>query len=533
MSRPPAPPPTHTPEADTAPERLRLQDRALASISEGVILTDARREDGPIVYANAGFGRLTGYAPEEVLGRNCRFLQGPGSDRGVVAQVREAVREGRPFQGELLNYRKDGTPFVNALSLAPVRDAEGRLTHFVGVQQDVTAQRQAEASLRQREAELRQAHKMAAVGRLAGGLAHDFNNLLTIIALSTQHLLSSVPPGGPLPEGLDEVLAAVERGKGLTGQLLALSRKRAVQPRLLDLNATLRAMDPLVRRLVGSGAHVELHLHPAPLPVRVDPSQLEQVVLNLAANARDAMPEGGTLRLSTALSAGAGGRAGATPAAGPHATLSVEDSGTGIPPEALEHVFEPFFTTKEEGAGTGLGLATVYQVVEQSGGRVEVESAPGRGTAFRIHLPLAAGGAPTLTPVPPAREAAGGSETVLLVEDDAAVRRITRRLLLRAGYQVLEADDGPAALVLAGAHGGPLDLLLTDVQMPGMSGVALAERLRSLRPAARVLFMSGFLGQAKGQPGASAAPLLEKPFTPGTLLQRVREALDSPAPPEP
>ena len=502
-------------------EELRLRDRAIRAVSQGVLITDPGQPDNPIIYASPGFERLTGYTAEEAVGRNCRFLRGKDTDPDAAARVRDAVRAGRECSVELLNYRKDGTTFWNALDIAPVRDG-GRVTHFVGILADVTRQRRLEE-------QLRQSQKMEAVGQLAGGVAHDFNNLLTIISGYSEVLMSALPPGDPSRSSLDAICDAGVRAASLTRQLLAFSRKAVLDPKVLDLNDEVRETEKMLRRLIGEDVRLTTALAPDARRVKVDPGQLVQVLMNLAVNARDAMPRGGQLTLATRnVNLGEDftrDRADVRP--GPHVLLTVGDTGHGMTPEVKAHIFEPFFTTKGVGKGTGLGLAVVHGIVKQSGGCVEVESEPGRGTTFAIYLP-AAGGAPGVEREPEAGAEPGGTETVLVVEDEDAVRRLATVVLQSHGYRVLAARDGEEALRVAEMHGGAIDLLVTDVVMPNLDGRGLAEALRPLRPRMKVLYVSGYTDDAVVRYGVlhEDAAFLPKPYRPLALARKARQVLD-------
>jgi signal transduction histidine kinase/ActR/RegA family two-component response regulator len=390
--------------------------------------------------------------------------------------------------------------------------------------------RRAYDELAETQGQLEQAQKMDAVGRLAGGVAHDFNNLLTVILGRTDILLHPLKPEDPMRRGIELIQRTAGRAADLTRQLLAFSRKQVLEPVVLDLSAVTTDMKDMLGRLIGE----DIALLTTPTPglgrVKADRGQIEQVIMNLAVNARDAMPQGGRLIVETANidldDEYVRRHVGARP--GPHVMLAVSDTGTGIPHEIQSQIFEPFFTTKEQGKGTGLGLATVYGIVKQSGGYIEVDSEPGQGTTFRVYLPrLDAEPAPVDRSARPAA-AAGGTETILLVEDEEGVRELARDILRASGYTVLEARNGPEALLLCERHQGPLDMLLTDVVMPRMSGRELAERLAPLRPDLSVLYMSGYTDDAvirHGVLGAGTA-FLQKPFTPAALVLRVRETLD-------
>jgi two-component system, cell cycle sensor histidine kinase and response regulator CckA len=505
-------------EHTRAAEALRLRDRAIQAVTQGVLITDASLPDNPIIYASEGFGRLTGYATAEVLGKNCRFLQGKDTDKEAVARLREAVRSGRPCEAELLNYKKDGTPFWVDLSVSPVRDDQGRLTHFVGIQTDLTERRRLEE-------QIRQSQKMEAIGQLAGGVAHDFNNLLTVITGYSEMLLAELPVRDPRRDPLTAIREAGEQAARLTSQLLAFSRKANVQPKVLDLNEVIDTTGKMLRRLIGEDVALTTTLSPAPGWVRIDPGQVEQVVLNLAVNARDAMPRGGRLALETAHVEIHADGPDLKP--GRYVRLTVSDTGSGIADEVKPRIFEPFFTTKERGKGTGLGLATVYGIVKQAGGHVSLDSRVGVGTTFAVLLPAVA--------PPDARTGLGkigvaprGTETVLLAEDEDVVRRLARLALEMQGYAVLEVSSGADALRAAEGHAGPIHLLVTDVVMPDLGGRELANAVRARRQGVKVLFMSGYTDDAVVRYGVSedGDAFLQKPFTPLVLARKVRAVLD-------
>jgi two-component system, cell cycle sensor histidine kinase and response regulator CckA len=406
----------------------------------------------------------------------------------------------------------------------PIVGPDGLVNQILGVATDITTRKRLEE-------QLAQAQKMEAVGRLAGGVAHDFNNLLTVILGSVELLLDGLEPGHPVQPNAEEIRKAAERAALLTRQLLAFSRKQVLLPSVLDLDRVVLDGTRMLRHLIGED--IELFTLPeAPgASVKADPTQLTQVILNLAINARDAMPHGGTLTIRTANTSFDTVYAEAHPGVvpGEYVTIAVSDTGHGIAPEVLPHIFEPFFTTKPVGLGTGLGLATSYGIVEQSGGHITLESEPGRGTTFFVHLPREGdlGGEPGSRTV----GARGGRETILLVEDEEMVRLVASSKLRAKGYQVLEATSGPEALALAAAHPGPIHLLFTDVIMPQMGGVELAAQLARTRPDTRVLYTSGYTQDPVVVHGAGGAEdiFLPKPYVGETLTRRVRELLDGPA----
>jgi PAS domain S-box-containing protein len=506
-----------------AEAELRLRERAIEAVPQGIVITDPSLPDNPIIYVSPGFARMTGYEREEILGRNCRFLNGPSTDRAQLALLSASVRLEQPHEVALLNFRKDGTSFWNNVAISPIRDAAQRVTHFVGVLTDVTARRQLEA-------QFFQAQKMEAVGRLAGGVAHDFNNLLSVILSYAEMIGSDLKPDDPLRGDIEQIRIAAVRATDLTRQLLAFSRQQVLEMRVVNLNEILGGMEKMLGRLLGADIEVTMLTERVLGNVQADPGQLEQVIMNLAVNARDAMPRGGKLTLETANivldEAYAATHHDVT--VGAYVELAVTDTGSGMSKETLTKVFEPFFTTKERGKGTGLGLATVFGIVKQSGGHVFVYSEPDRGTTFKVYLPRVGGTSaplPSHAPQPSAPDADGG--TILLVEDEEQVRTIACTILRRQGYVVLVASNGGEALLICEQHPANIDLLLTDVVLPRMSGRQLAERLAPVRPLMKVLYMSGYSDDAILQHGVieSGVAFLQKPFTPGSLTQKVHEVL--------
>ena len=462
-----------------------------------------------------------GYSEREFLELTIRDLR-LAEDQGRLHEElsrrqanQEAVRVG------VRHRTKDGQPFEVDLVARPLEFA-GRRARLV-LARDVTAQRHLEE-------QLRQSQKMEAVGQLAGGIAHDFNNLLTAILGSTQLLLHNTPTGDPRREDAEEIRNAGMRAAELTRQLLAFSRRQVLAPKVLELNAVVTNMQRMLQRLLGEDVELATALDPAAGAVSADPGQLEQVLLNLAVNARDAMPSGGRLDVATSrltLAEEHMERRHRLPA-GDYACLAVTDTGVGMDDATQAHLFEPFFTTKEVGKGTGLGLATVYGIVKQSGGYIWVYSEPGRGTTVKVYLPRVAGEADAPPLAAPSLAEVRGDETVLLVEDATPVRTMARRGLEGRGYRVLDASDGPAALELSARHAGRIDLLVTDVVMPGMSGRELAERLAPQRPSMKVLYTSGYTDDTMVRQGVLTAGVafLQKPFVPDTLARKVREVLD-------
>jgi len=395
--------------------------------------------------------------------------------------------------------------------------------------------KRAEEALQESEQQLRQAVKLEAIGRLAGGIAHDFNNVLTVITGYGTMLLPSLEGDSVSRARIMEILKAANRAASLTHQLLAFSRRQVLQPRILDLNAVVASIEHLLRPLIGEDVEFVTVPGGALSTIRADPGQLEQVLMNLAVNARDAMPQGGRLTIMTAnleLHDLTRSKTHHVPP-GSYVVLSVTDTGCGIDAATQARIFEPFFTTKEKGKGTGLGLATVYGIVEQSGGHIEVTSVQGRGTTFMIYFPRVEGAGQPVEPEVSLQEPCGGSETILLVEDERAVRDLLRQVLQRYGYTVLEASYPEQALALSQCHEGPIHLLLTDVVMPMMSGLELAGETRAMRPSLRVLYMSGYTDNVTDLPHVvnAMSSFLQKPFSPDTLVHKVREVLDMPASP--
>jgi two-component system, cell cycle sensor histidine kinase and response regulator CckA len=640
------------PAAKSALERQRTAERmdwlshAVEQSPAAVLITDT---GGVIQYVNQRFTDVTGYAPDQVLGRTPRILSSGRTPPETYERLWATITAGETWEGELQNRRKNGELYWDHSIISPLRDAGGVITHFLGVQEEITERKRMEQQLREREEYFRslieqaqdiiavvdaeggmryaspsvrallgyapeeligrgmfelvhpddaettlrvfaegvatgkggrlldvrfrhkdgtyrileaigrylvndplvhgvvinardvterrslerqlvQAQKMEAVGRLAGGVAHDFNNVLTAILGYAGLLLDGLPTLSPLRPDLEEIRKAADRAAGLTRQLLAFSRKQVLELRVLDLNELVADIERLLKRLLGEDIDVVTNLDPALGTVRGDAGQLEQVLVNLAVNARDAMPQGGRLTIETrnAELDESYAREHVPVQPGRYVMLAVSDTGTGMSAEILSHVFEPFFTTKEPGKGTGLGLATVYGIVKQSGGYVWCYSEPGQGTTFKVYLPRVDAPAdrfPSRAAVRPTH----GSETILLVEDDAGLRALTRRLLEKHGYTVLEAPTAVAALALARDHAGPMHLLLADVVLPGASGRTLADELRGRRADLKVLFMSGYTEDAIVHRGVLPphAAFIHKPFSADRLAEKVREVLDT------
>ena len=510
----------------TARKRVEQEQARLATAveqaAEAVVIMD---EGGTVVYVNPAFETITGYSRDEVCGRIARFLRSGGPGPDLSPAMWSTIRAGDTWRGRVTTSRKDGALLEEDIVISPVRDAGGRTINYVAVKHDVTQ----EVRL---QSELQQAQKMETVGRLAGGVAHDFNNILTVIQGYGEVVLAGLRADDPAREGLEQINRAADRAASLTRQLLAYSRKQVLQPQVLDLNHVVRNMERMLRRLIGEDVDLVTRHQEHVGRVSADPGQIEQVLVNLAVNARDAMPHGGTLMIETMESdlgpESVGGHVGLPP--GRYVCLAVSDTGTGMDDETQRHLFEPFFTTKEKGKGTGLGLSTVYGIVKQSNGHVAVYSAVGRGTTFRIYLPRVERH-PARPPTVVAKAASlRGGETILVVEDEPAVRSLVEQLLRQNGYTVHAAANGEAAIQHLRAHSGAVDLLLTDIVMPGMPAAEFAAHLSSLRQMPRVLYMSGYTDAAAVSQGVISpdTPFLQKPFSVDSLLRRVRETLDRP-----
>jgi len=504
-----------------AEAELRLQSAALEAAANPIAITD---HSGTIIWVNAAFTKCTGYGAGEAIGKNPRELVKSGiHNQAFYKHLWDTVLAGNVWHGEMTNRRKDGSLYPEDQTITPVKDDHGKVTHFIAIKRDLTEEKQLQA-------QFLQAQKMESVGRLAGGIAHDFNNLLTIINGRAELASMTLSEGDPLRTDLQDIHRAGERAASLTRQLLAFSRKQIIAPGVLNLNTLVVDMQKMLQRLIREDIDVVI----APVKdlgsVRADPGQIDQMILNLAVNARDAMPSGGTLTITTQDveldEAFTARHPSVVP--GPHVMLAVSDTGVGMDEATRTRIFEPFFTTKEPGKGTGLGLSTVYGIVKQSGGSICVYSELGKGTTFKIYLPrveeVAQEDQPARSAMP-----VHGTETVLIVEDEEAVRRVARRILESAGYTVLTAANPGEALLLLERHQEPVHLMLSDVVMPGMSGRDLAARIADIRPQIRILYMSGYTDDAILQRGVldHAMHFIPKPYTPAELQRKVREVLDS------
>jgi two-component system cell cycle sensor histidine kinase/response regulator CckA len=504
-----------------AEDALRKLWGAVEQSADLVIITD---RDGVIEYVNPAFEVLTGYSREETIGQTPRMLKSEEQTPEIYKELWQTILSGTVFRGILANRKKNGEIFFAEKTITPLHDAEGKITHFISNDRDITERRRLET-------QLQQAQKMDAIGKLAGGVAHDFNNLLMVISAYAELMLDSVAPEHPLRRNVQEIMTASRRAADLTRQLLAFGRKQVQSLQLVDLNWIVEEINKMLPRLIGED--IELIFAPGQNlgKVKADLVQIEQIVMNLAANARDAMPKGGKLTIETAnvqLDEDYVQEHSIVPA-GDYVLLAVTDSGTGIASEHMAHIFEPFYTTKEAGKGTGLGLATVYGIVKQNGGFVWVYSEPGLGTTFKIYLPRVQQGIEKIHSSKPIEISSKGCETVLLVEDELAVRQSTREYLMLNGYIVLEAKNGEDALCIARDYIPPIHMMITDVVMPNMGGAKLAGHLATERPGMKVLFVSGYAENTVLRHGAIdvTTRFLQKPFSLKTLAHKIREVLET------
>jgi two-component system, cell cycle sensor histidine kinase and response regulator CckA len=500
-------------------ERARLY-QAIEQSAESIVITGP---DGTIVYVNPAFEHETGYARTELVGQRNHLLGRDDGKSGVFESMRAGIEANGTWSAEVVSSASDGSTLLDLVTASPVCDSTGALVNYVAVHHNIVRERELED-------QLRQAQKMEAVGRLAGGVAHDFNNLLTAISGFTELATGEAEPGSELAGYLSEIRASAERATVLTRQLLAFGRRAVLQQRVLDLNQVVSDLAPMLQRIIGENVLLEVRMHPHLGRTLADRGQVEQIIVNLAVNGRDAMPAGGTLSIETEnvtlRESDLTGRPELKP--GQFVRMSISDTGIGMDAATVDRIFEPFFTTKSQGNGTGLGLATVFGIVGGSGGQVTVQSEPGRGAVFRVDLPVAHSelneedrpAAPT--------EVVAGRETILVVEDEPAVLGFAVRLLERNGYTVLRASTGEQAVEIARDYSGRIDLLFSDIVMPGLTGHETSDAVRGLRPEIRHLLASGYSEEMNAQRGALplGIPFIGKPYSAAALLSAVRRALD-------
>ena len=537
MSSPPSPEkPLDPVQRDAAMAGREMHDpgngiffAAVKTTRMPMIVTDPNLPDNPIIFANPAFLSMTGYDADEVLGRNCRFLQGAETDPDTVAEIGLAIREQRQASVELINYKKNGSAFWNALFISPVLDGEQKLRYYFASQLDVTRRRDAEEALRQ-------AQKMEAVGQLTGGIAHDFNNLLTVIQGFTDVLLNQLDRSDALnPDrarrSLRAVMEAADRGAELTQQLLAFSRRQKLSGRVTNIDDLVRALLPMLKRTIGD-AGITIDVEPCGdhCNARIDPVQAEAAIIGIVMNARDAMPDGGTITISAqpVTLDGSDPRYG-DKLQGKFVALSITDTGTGMSEEVRARVTEPFFTTKDQGKGTGLGLSMVYGFMKQSDGALHIESQEGSGTTVRLLFPAAGSVAEPIRQRRPRSDSdLRGTETILVVEDQQDVGDLAEAILKDFGYAVLRAGNGAEAIAVLESD-APIDLLFTDLIMPGgMNGVMVAREGRRLRSRLKVLLTTGYAEASIERVDARGTEfdLIGKPYKRVDLATRIRQVLD-------
>jgi PAS domain S-box-containing protein len=505
-------------DRQAAEDELRFQAHLLDAVEQAVIATTL---DGTITYWNRFAERLYGWSADEVRGRNVIDVTPSDVSREQGMEIMERLARGDSWSGEFLVQARDGRRFPALVTNSPILDPMGALAGVVGVSFDATERRELEE-------QLQQSRKLEAIGKLAGGIAHDFNNILTVISTSAEFVRQVLPPGAEAQADVAEIQRAAMRASALTSQLLAFSRKQVLTPRELDLNVVVSEMERMFQRLIGDDISLHTRLQPELGSVLADQSQIEQVLLNLVVNARDAMPRGGRVAISTSdvyLDETSIVRSSEV-RPGPYVMITVCDTGHGMDRETMSCAFEPFFTTKPVGEGTGLGLATVYGIVKQSGGHVWVYSEPGEGATFKVYLPRCGDPLATVTTAP-ARRSQRGTECVLLIEDEEPVRRAARRILEKLGYTVIEAANGRAALHVFEEQGARIDVVVTDTVMPEMGGRDVVDVLRGQRPHLPVLYMSGYTSDDVIRRGVDpGADFIEKPFTAACFAAAIRGALD-------
>jgi len=502
-------------------QTIQKLSKAIEQSPVATVITDTK---GTIEYVNPAFTEITGYTYEEAIGQNPRILKSGKMPDELYKDLWETITRGKVWKGEMINRRKDGELIWEYLIISPLFNERGEITHFLASKENITEKKKLENDLLQKQ-------KMEAIGRLAGGIAHDFNNMLTVINGYSQLILHKMPKDDPLYKKIEQIYQAGERAKNLTSQLLTFSRKQIRQPDIINLNTLIRDMEKMLIRLIGEDVQIVTRPDENLWTIESDKSQLEQILLNLAINARQAMPEGGQLRISTQNVVVDESFVATHPGtkSGKYVLLKITDTGKGMDEETQKHIFEPFFTTKPTGQGTGLGLATVYGIVKQNGGYIEVKSRLNHGTTFFIYFPAVES---SFSPKPTNEEKSddfSGGETIFLVEDDPSVRELTSKSLKYFGYKVAIATNGREALEMVKNASFRFDLLITDVVMPEMSGRKLVDLIRAKHPALKVLFMSGYTEDQISEKGVQNKEInfIQKPFSPLELAKKVRQILDA------
>ncbi len=516
-------------EQRRAEAELRRLAAAIEQVGEAIVMTDP---DGAIEYVNPAFTVISGYSAEEAIGNTPRLLQSGEHSQEFYQELWGTITSGQTWQGRFVNRNKAGDRYVESSTISPVLGPDGSIENYVAVKRDITEQERLHEEREQLRAQYHQAQKMEAVGRLAGGVAHDLNNLLTPVLGYSELLIEDLAADAGSRQLAEQIFTVAVRARELVGQLLAFGRRQPLEIQVVDLNESIERFIPLLRRTIRED--IVIHWQPAEraLWVRVDEGQLEQVLMNLAVNAQDAMHGGGEIHIATAMLdlTSSDDRQGHDVEPGRYVALGVADTGEGMGTAVRERAFEPFFTTKPLGEGTGLGLSTVHGIVTQHGGRISLASEPGEGTELTVLFPSVAKGRPkAVTRAPASGSSQRGHETVLVVEDDETVRVLVVSILSRFGYEVLEARSGEEALRILATQADTIQLLVTDVIMPGMDGKELADQVLAAAPNVRVLFMSGYpakviAGQTLLHDGAD---IIQKPFTVATFLARVRAVLSS------
>jgi len=501
-------------------DEIRKLSLAIEQSPASVVITDL---EGNIEYVNQKFTEVTGYSKDEAIGKKPSILKSGETPEEEYRELWETITAGKEWRGEFCNRRKDGSLFWEFASISPIKNVDGQITHYLGVKEDITERKKLQQ-------QLIQSQKMEAIGKLAGGVAHDFNNLLTVINGYADLLLYKLSSDDPPYKAIRQIKLAGERAASLTEQLLAFSRRQLIQPKILNLNDVVADTEKMLRRLIGEDIDLVTRLSPNLGNIKADPSQIDQVIMNLVVNARDAMPQGGKLTIETAnvYLDDVYVKEHEQVQPGDYVMLAISDSGKGMDEETCSRIFEPFFTTKGPGEGTGLGLSTVYGIIKQNRGYVWVYSEPDKGTTFKIYLPRVPEESQEQKIAPDSRKTTSGSETILLVEDDENVREFSSRILKENGYFVLEADRGSSAIKISQQYEGTIHLLLTDVVMPEMSGRELSEHLSRLRPEMKIIYVSGYTDNAIVHHGVldKNTHFIQKPFAPKVLLEKIREVLD-------